>query len=396
MYEPLLAVVLVSALALLLVALMPRHARLPQVVLLLVGGIVIGPEVLDLAAPDDVTLLSDLGMGFLFLLAGYEIKPGIARQPSGQLAAVSWVTSAGVGVLLAAALIALHDLPAGAAMVIALCTTALGILIPILKDEGLMDRPLGVHAVANGAIGELGPIAAMAILLGTRGTLAAVVGLTAFAALSLALAVAPRRFTLARFRGALAPLGDGTGQGALRFTLLLLVALLAGASALGFDAVLGAFLAGMVVRAWAPAESRDFERKLDAVGWGVFIPIFFVSSGMGLEVRAIAETPWLPIELAVVILAVRGGPVLLWYRRHLPRHERHQLAFYTATTLPLLVALTELAVDDGSLDPGLAANVVGAGMVSVLVFPLVARAIGARARRADAEAQVEPTGPSAH
>lgn len=375
-FEKLFPVVLVSALALLVVWAMPARFRLPQVVVLLAGGVVIGPEVLAFSSPADVSLLSDLGMGFLFLLAGYELDPGIAREPAGRIGMRAWATSLLLGGALLWVLNVEHDVPAATAIAIALSTTALGVLIPILKDEGLSKLPLGRYVVAGGAIGELGPIAAMAVLLGTRGTLTALLLLVLFAAAVVALALAPRRLSMDRTRRALASMTDGNTQGPMRFTLVLLVALLANATIMGFDAVLGAFLAGMVLRAWSPVDNEKFESKLDAVGWGVFIPIFFVSSGMGLEIDAIAEKLWLPFAFAGLLLVVRGGPALFWYRRVLGRRDRLRLGLYTATTLPLLVALTELAVSDGTLEEGTAACLVGAGALTVLVFPLLARAVG--------------------
>ncbi|RHA37770.1 cation:proton antiporter [Cellulomonas rhizosphaerae] len=388
-FEKLLPVVIVSALALLVVAAMPSRYRLPQVVVLLAGGVVIGPEALGLSSPGDVGLLSDLGMGFLFLLAGYEIDPGIARRPAGRLGMRAWVSSFVLGAVLLYVLSLEREIPSATAIAIALSTTALGILVPILKDENLEHRPLGAFVIAGGAIGELGPIVAMAVLLGTGGTAEALFSLTLFAAAVVVLALTPRRFTLVRTRGLLSTMGEGTSQAPLRITLVLLVALLANATFMGFDAVLGAFLAGMVLRSWSPVENKEFERKLDAVGWGVFIPIFFVSSGMGLQIHAMAETPWLPLAFVAIILVVRGGPALFWYRKVLPARDRVRLALYTATTLPLLVALTELAVDDGTLDPGKAACLVGAGALTVLVFPLLSRAVGSRSGTEDTQVTAE-------
>ena len=382
-FEKLFPVVTVSALALLVVASMPSRFRLPQVVVLLFGGVIIGPEVLDFSSPSDVSLLSDLGMGFLFLLAGYEIDPGIARKPAGHLGMRAWLTSLVLGAVALWAVSFDHDVPAATAIAIALSTTALGVLIPILKDEGIDGQPIGRFVIAGGAIGELGPIVAMALFLGARGTVGALIALALFAAGVVALALAPRRFSMDRTRRAVAAMSDGNTQGPMRFTLVLLVALLANATLFGFDAVLGAFLAGMVLRAWSPVDNEAFERKLETVGWGVFIPIFFVSSGMGLEIKAIAEMPWLPIGFLVLLLAVRGGPALFWYRRVLGKRDRLRLGLYTATTLPLLVALTQLAVEDGTLDEGVAACLVGAGALTVLVFPLLARAIGGSDRTED-------------
>ncbi len=375
-YGPLLAVVIVSAITPIIVGLLPERARFPQVVILLIGGVVIGPQVLGWAEPLDVALLSDLGLGFLFLLAGYELDPHVVRERAGRLAMVSWFTSLVIAGTLAFALSAAGLLSSVAAIAIAVTTTALGVLLPILKDRGLLDTALGRQVFAAGAVGELAPIVAMALFLGSRRPGVALILLVLFAVAVVALAVIPGRLRLTRVSGVLLQSEHGTGQSTLRLTVALLVALLALASALGFDAVFGAFLAGMVLRRWAPGDVGALERKLDVVGWGVFIPVFFVSSGMGLDIASLAARPILPILFLLIMLVVRGGPALLWYRRSLPLKGRIQLAIFTATSLPLLVALTELAVDDGTMATDSAAALVGAGAVSVLVFPLLALSLG--------------------
>jgi Kef-type K+ transport system membrane component KefB len=370
-YAPLVPVFVVALLAPLVAGLLPARTRVPQVVLLLAGGIVIGPAALDLAGPDDVTLLSDLGMGFLFLLAGYELEPHLLRERGGRRAGAAWLTSLAVGAAVVTVVVehqSVHTLAAGG---IALSTTALGVVLPILRDAGLLGTRLGRAVVVNGAVGELGPIVAMALLLGTRETGAAAVLLVLFGVAAVGLSVVPDRVHLPGGPRLLA-VQHGTGQSTLRLTVLLLVTLLALASGLGFDAVLGAFVGGMVLRRWAPGDVGRLEDKLDVVAWGVFVPVFFVSSGMGLDVASILAEPALPFALLVLMLVVRGGPVLLWFRRELPGAERARAALYSATALPLLVALTEIAVDEGAMSSRTGAALVGAGVLSVLVLPLLA------------------------
>ena len=133
---------------------------------------------------------------------------------------------------------------------------------------------------------------------------------------------------------------DTTGQTTLRFAILLLLGLLVLAGEFGLDVVLGAFLAGVVMRRWAPAELHSFEGKLDAIGYGFFIPVFFVSAGMGVDLQSIVDAPARLLVFLALLLVVRGLPVLFVYRRALPLRERTQLLLCTATTLPLIVALT--------------------------------------------------------
>jgi Kef-type K+ transport system membrane component KefB len=167
---------------------------------------------------------------------------------------------------------------------------------------------------------------------------------------------------------------NSTAQFTLRLVVALLFLLLFVSESFGFDAVLGAFAAGMLLRRWSGGLAESLEVKLDAVGYGVFIPIFFVSSGMGLNLAAILQNPAPLLLIFTSLLAIRGLPALFWYRKDLVLSERWQMVFYSATALPLLVALAEVGADNGHLSDGMQASLVGAGALSVLVFPLIATA----------------------
>ena len=164
---------------------------------------------------------------------------------------------------------------------------------------------------------------------------------------------------------------DSTGQTTLRWSLLLLIGLLVLAGEFGLDVVLGALLAGAVLRRWAPGDRRALESKLDAVGYGFFIPVFFVVAGMRVDLASIMESPERLFVFLALLLMVRGLPVLVIYRRALGIRQRTQLMLFTATTLPLIVALTEIGLNNGTMLPENAAALVGAGVLSVLVFPFV-------------------------
>ena len=153
------------------------------------------------------------------------------------------------------------------------------------------------------------------------------------------------------------------------------------ASYFGLDVVLGAFLAGVVLRRWAPGDVHTLEAKLDAVGYGFFIPVFFVTSGMSLDLHSIAESPARLVVFFVLFLVVRGLPALLFYRRDLPMRERVQMMLLTATALPLLVALAKIGLESGTMLPENAAALVGAGVLSVIVFPAVAVSLGRSSAR---------------
>jgi Kef-type K+ transport system membrane component KefB len=263
---------------------------------------------------------------------------------------------------------------------IALTTTALGTLLPILRDNDMLSGEFGKYVVAAGATGEFLPIVAVAIFLGTSSKLAALLSLALVGALAAAFTLAPRVFRSERAKRILLAGEHATSQTTLRWTVVLLLALLAFAERFGLDIVLGAFVAGLVLRQWSPAHVHSLEEKLDAVGYGFFIPVFFVSSGMALDVDSIAEAPLRLLAFFLLLLVIRGLPALLVYRRAMPSRQRVQMVFITATTLPMLVALAHIGLANKTMLPENAAALVGAGVLSVLVFPAVAVAVGSRSR----------------
>ena len=372
-------VAMVAALAPLVVGLLAR-LRVPQVVVLIVGGVVIGPQVLGWAEPASIGLLANVGLGFLFLLAGYELDLTLFRQKAGRLALVGWAVTvvlalAVVGLLEAAGLVR-----AFVPVALALTTTALGTLLPILRDNDMLGGPFGRYVLAAGAVGEFLPVVAIAIFLGANGKFLGLISLCAVGALALLLTVAPR-LVPGRVARIMREGEHATAQTTLRWTVALLLLLLVVANDFGLDVVLGAFLAGVVLRRWAPGDVHALEEKLDAVGYGFFIPVFFVASGMGLDLRSIVEAPGRLILFFVLLLAVRGLPTLLVYRTALPLPQRVELVFLAATALPLLVALSAIGLETGTMLPENAAALVGAGVLSVLVFPAAAVTIHRRIAR---------------
>jgi Kef-type K+ transport system membrane component KefB len=259
-----------------------------------------------------------------------------------------------------------------------LTTTALGTLLPILRDNNMLRGSFGSYVLAGGAVGEFFPIVAIAIFLGSNGKFLGLVSLLAVAVIALGISMIPRLGRGGRVQQVLKEGQDATAQTTLRWTVAMLLLLLLIAGKFGLDVVLGAFLAGVVLRRWAPGDVHSLELKLDAVGYGFFIPIFFVSSGMGLDLRSILHAPGRLFLFFVLLLIVRGLPTLLLYRSALPRPQRLELVFIMATALPILVALSEIGLESGTMLPENAAALVGAGVLSVLVFPAVAVAIDRR------------------
>ena len=370
-----------------------RGLFIPVVVVELALGVVIGPQALDLAQVNSFTdFFADLGLGMLFFFAGYEIDIARIRGEPLRLALLGWALSLAIayslGGLLAAAGVVVSLVYVGSA----LATTAIGTLIPVLSDTGELRTRFGTYLLAAGAVGEFGPILLLTLVLSTQSALHNALILIAFVALAVTVAVLAVRsasLTMPLFERTI----ETSSQLAVRWIVVLVFALALVASHLGLDLLLGGFAAGLITRqVLATREIPAFDSKLTAVAFGVFIPFFFVVSGMRLDVDALFASPSGVAKLAiffVLFLVVRGTPALLLYRGVLPlKEDRMALALFTATQLPLVVAITTVAVDGGHMRSSTAAALVGAGALSTLAGPLHGlrlRRIAAE-RRADGEA----------
>jgi len=375
-------IVVIAAIAAVTVAVVPRRFAPPVVVVELLMGIVVGPEVLDLAQTSDfIEFFSNLGLGMLFFFAGYEIDFERIRGKPLQLGALGWLLSIalayGIGGALAAAGIIVSFLYTGSAM----ATTAIGTLIPILRDNGELKTRFGTYLLAAGGIGEFGPILLVTLVLSTTNPLHEAAILVAFILLALAVALVSVRLA---WRGwpALERTFEASSQLAVRITVVLVFGLVLLASKLGLDVLLGGFVAGMIVRlALKGHELQVFESKLTAVGFGFFVPFFFITSGISFDLGALGSTTAILKLLLffVLFLVVRGAPALLLYRRVLQARQRLALAFYSATELPLVVAITTIATETGHMKTSTAAGLVGAAMLSTLIFPFAGQALQKRA-----------------
>ena len=376
----LLIVSLVAALTPILAGLL-SGLRVAQVVILILGGILVGPQVLGWAEPESIELISNVGLGFLFLLAGYELELRLFRERAGRLALTSWLVTAVIAIAVTGVLAATGFVRAFVPIAIGLTTTALGTLLPILRDNRMLEGRFGGFIMAAGAVGEFLPIMAIAIFLSTQGVFLGLLSLVIIAGVALLFTFLPRLVRNRKIREILSEGEHATSQTTLRWTMVLLFALLVIAADFGLDVVLGAFLAGVVLRRWTPGDMHSLEAKLDAVGYGFFIPVFFVTSGMSLDLQSIISSPVRLVVFFLLFLAVRGLPALLFYRRDLPMRGRVQLMLLTATALPLLVALATIGLESGTMLPENAAALVGAGVLSVIVFPALAVSVGRREAR---------------
>lgn len=378
--QSLLWIAIVAAAAALIATVLPRRL-VPDVVLLLVGGILIGPHVLSLAeASESIGLLHDLGLGVLFLLAGYHVRLDELGGARGRRAVLTWGVCLALAFVLATAVEGGWD-QAVPAVAIVLTTTALGTLLPILRDAGALGTPFSSALVSHAAWGELGPIVAMSLLLGSRRPGLTLLVLLAFLAVAAALLVASRyRDHFARVAELVERGSDRSTQTGVRLTLLLLTALAVLAYTLELDTVLGAFAAGLVLRAAIPRGHDQLETKLDAVGYGLLIPVFFIVSGMGIDPSAIGRRPWLLVTFVLALLLVRGLPVAISARRTRDGAGRTEfgvrdsirMGIYATTGLPLIVAVSSVAVGSGYMTQDVASILIFGGAVTVLVMPLVA------------------------
>ncbi len=349
----------------------------PSVVVEILLGVVIGPAVLGWVNENDViAALSDLGLAFLMFLAGFEIQ--FARIRGGPLrrAVSSWLISLVLGVT-AGVLIA--GVTAGLVIGLALTTTALGTMLPILSDSGEAATPFGALVLAIGAVGEFLPIVAVSFVLSGDRPAHTLAILIAFALLAVGgawLARQPRHPRLSRL--VTATLGTSAQVG-LRICVVVVVGMLALAEWLGLDPVLGAFTAGILMHLFLDSGDRDEAEtilaRLEGLGYGFFIPIFFVVSGVRFDLDSLladaANLLLVPLFVAL-FLVVRGLPTLFAHVRILERNDRIALALLASTGLPLVVVITNLGVEAGAITTATAAALVGAGMVSVLLFPTTA------------------------
>ncbi|MFV2143233.1 cation:proton antiporter [Isoptericola sp. G70] len=363
--------------------------RVPDVVWLLVFGTAIGPHALGLAsATAPVEFLRELGLGFLFLLAGLEVDIADMRGRQGRQAAITWLVCALLG-LGAGLLLVDGQVHVAVVLAIASTSTALGTLLPILKDSGTTGTPLGRAVMVHGAYGELLPIVAMSLLLSTRGTWQAAAVLVAFAAAAALVIAVPRRVFRAAplLSEAFARASNTTMQTTLRLTVLILITLMLLTAVLSLDVALGAFTAGIllnaVLKGAAPDHAREITHKVEVVGFSLLIPVFFVTSGMNIDLSAVAAGWPLLLGFVTMILLVRGLPVVVreqWTTTHsglTTFRERAALGLYASTGLPIIVAVTQIAASSDVISIDLASIMVTAGAVTVLVFPFSAARLSA-------------------
>jgi|SRR5215216_850737 len=378
-FDNLILVMAVAFAAPLVLGLLPR-LQLPSVVVEIVAGIVIGPSLLGLAEVDQaVQVVALIGLAFVLFLAGLEIEFSKLRGPLLRLTAAGFALSFALALAVSLGLSAggLVDTPLLVAII--LCATSLGVLVPVLKDAGEISSTFGQLIIAAASIADFGAIILLSLFFsgegGTGSTLLLLGSL--FALAGVVLAVLRGAEHSMRIRADLLRLQDTTAQIRVRAALLLFVGFAAVAEALGLEVILGAFVAGAIVSLADRDQAMthpDFRRKLEAIGFGFFIPVFFVSSGVRFDLDALTASAssllMVPVFLAALV-ATRGIPAVL-YRGRLGTRRTAIAGLMQSTSLPFVVAATAIGQELGLIDAAGSAALVGAGLLSVLLFPLIA------------------------
>ncbi|MFF1879147.1 cation:proton antiporter [Leifsonia sp. NPDC058230] len=376
---------LIAVAASLLATLVGRVAKIPLVVFEIVLGLLVGPSVLGwIPKTDALDFLANFGLAFLFFMAGNEIDFAAIKGRPLRRASLGWVVSlvvgVGLGILLA------PDVIAGVYVGIALTSTALGTLMPVLRDAGELHTTFGRAVTAVGAVGEFGPLLAISLFLSGRRPLAAALVLIGFAVIAGVAVWLASRGAHERFHGLVRATLHTSGQFAVRFVVLVIAALVGLSLALSLDMLLGAFAAGVICRVLLSGAKKPdaelVEGKLEAVAFGVLVPIFFINTGIGFDLKALISDPrallLLPIFLLLLIV-IRGIPGSFAAPPGSTFRDRTALTLLSATGLPIIVAVTNIGLESGDLQKGTATALVGAGMLSVLLFPIIALSLRKRA-----------------
>jgi Kef-type K+ transport system membrane component KefB len=368
-----------------LLAEIPTPLKVPIVALEVLLGIVIGPHVLHLVEFNGfVATMFDFGMAASLFMGGMELDFADIKGRPMLLAVGGWAISVLLGVTIVILLHAIPHVHTPLVVVIALCTTGLGVVAPGFRDSGLLDTSFGRIVLAAGTVGEVGPIVAMSLLLSEQYS---VWQEGAFLLLFLVIIAAALAIGMgARPPAALEILGrhmNKSTQLPVRISLFILAGLLVLAQEFGFENFTGAFAAGIILGASIRNEPGGrLREKMETISFGWFYPFFFVGAGIQFDLGALAHdvpTMLLVPAIAVLFLVIRGIPVLL-YRGTVDAAHLLPLAFSSAVpSLTIIVVIAQTGAKAKSIPPEIAAAMVGAAMLSILLFPTVASALLARA-----------------
>lgn len=377
LHSELFFIALAAALAPLLIQI-PTQFRMPLLVAEILLGMLIGPHILHLVSTDGlVALLGELGLTFLLFMVGLEIDLEQMHGKPLTLSISGWLMSFVIAIVFMNIFhgIGLIQAPPVLAAV-AVSTTALGIVAPILRQAGTINTDFGKLLLSAAAMGEFGPLMVITFLLiPTHSTVWHTLFMLAFVGITFLVADMAIRVRSSEWMDLIAQAMKQGGQFPVRICIAVQALLVALAYQFGINVVIGAFAAGLVVNLTTRNEGGAILRyKLDAIGYGFLIPFFFIVAGMRFDIGALWATPLVPVQVLALLgllLVVRGAPVLL-YKNLLKPSDKLPFALYSATGLPLIMIISEIGVSSGLLPPDRAAVLVSAGMISVLLFPILA------------------------
>ena len=386
----LLAVVAIAFAAPFALGFVPR-LRLPAVVVEILAGIVVGPALLGWVSVDlPVQILSILGLAFLLFLAGMEIDLQRLRGETARLAGLAFGLSAIAAIAVGLGAFAAGLVRSPLLIGIILLATSLGLVVPVLKDAGQSSTPFGQIVIAGASLADFGAVILLSLFFSgqTSSPLTKLILLAGFAIVIVLLVLGVKRVERAtRVSRLLLRLQDTTAEIRVRAAIVLLIAFVALAQRLGLEILLAAFLAGATMRLIDQDQFQthpNFPVKLEAIGFGFLIPVFFVSSGLQFDLRALFSSPStllrLPLFLAA-LLAVRGLPAFV-YRPMIRSDQVLAAGLLQATSLPFIVAATAIGLNLRLIRPATGAALVGAGLVSVVAFPMLAL-LGLRQSKSD-------------
>ena len=380
----LLGVLVIALLAPLALGFAPR-LRIPAVVLEIVLGVAVGPSALGWLEPDlSVQIVALLGLAMLLFLAGLEVDVRALGGGLLPLAATGFALSLLIGWGAGLSLSAAGWVKDPLLLAVTVSATSLGLVVAVLKDAGRLDTPLGQTTIAASSLADFAAVLLLSLLFSAdgKGTGSQLLLFALFAGIvsvvGVAVATTARSMSLG---GVLVRLQDTTAEIRVRAAMVLLIAFAVIAERLGLESILGAFLAGAAVAVLDRDSSTHphFRLKLDAIGYGFLIPVFFIASGMRLDVSGLVHSPEqllrLPVYVMVLLLA-RGLPAVLYVRR-LGRAGSVAAGLLQATSLPFIVAATQIGTLTGRMNTDTATGLVCAGLVSVLLFPALAVALTA-------------------
>jgi Kef-type K+ transport system membrane component KefB len=357
-----------------------RWIRVPAVVLEILAGIAVGPSGFGWVEVDlPIEIIAVVGLAFLLFLAGLEIDVAGLRGPVLRRAGLGFALTLALGVVAGVAFHAAGDVKSPLLIAVALSATSLGLVVPVLKDAGQVDQPVGQLTIAGASVADFGAIVLLSLLFSEMaasvGSTLTLLGLFVVLAAAAGLALAGVEHSV-RLSAVLVRLQDTTAEIRVRLAVVLLVGFVTLAEHLGLEIILGAFLAGAILNMVDKdtATHPHFRMKLEAIGYGFVIPVFFISSGLRFDLDALLDSPSAFVKVPLFLLAllvVRGVPAAL-YVGEVGRRKAVAAGLLQATSLPFLVTATQIGVSLGEIRPDTAAALVTAGLLSVVAFPLMA------------------------